>query len=42
MERFVFWLLFVAGVVLAAWVPASSAYPSLGHHVAHMLLRTPS
>jgi len=41
MERFIFWALFVAGVVLAAWVPASSAYPDLGRQVGHILLRTP-
>ena len=41
MERLLFWLLFVAGVVLAAWLPATSAYPDLGHKVAHVLLRTP-
>lgn len=37
MERFIFWLLFVAGVALAAWVPATSVYPDLGQQVAHLL-----
>lgn len=41
MERLIFWILFVAGVVLAAWLPATSAYPDLGQRAAHILLRAP-
>jgi uncharacterized membrane protein YesL len=42
MERLLYWTLFVAGVVLAAWLPATSAYPDLSRQVAHMLVRSPS
>ena len=41
MERLLYWTLFVAGVVLAAWLPAKSAYPDLGRQVAHILMRSP-
>ena len=42
MERVLYWTLFVAGIVLAAWLPAQSAYPELGRQVAHFLMRTPT
>jgi hypothetical protein len=29
MERLLFWVLFVVSVVLAAWLPVTSAYPQL-------------
>ena len=35
MERLIYWTLFAAGVVLAAWLPAKSVYPELGRVVAH-------
>jgi hypothetical protein len=38
MERLLYWTLFVAGMVLAAWLPVTSAYPELGRQVAHILL----
>ena len=38
MERLLYWTLFVAGVVLAAWLPVTSAYPELGRQVAQILL----
>ena len=38
-ERLIYWTLFAAGVVLAAWLPAKSVYPELGRVVAHLLLR---
>ena len=37
MERLLYWTLFIAGMVLAAWLPAQSAYPELGKQVAHVL-----
>jgi len=39
MERLIYWTLFAAGVVLAAWLPVKSVYPELGRVVAHLLLR---
>ena len=42
MERLLYWTLFVTGLVLAAWLPAQSAYPELGRQVAHLLMRSPS
>ncbi len=42
MERFLYWALFVTGLVLAAWLPAQSAYPELGRQVAHLLMRSAS
>ena len=39
MERVLYWTLFVAGVVLAAWLPVTSAYPELGRQVADLLMR---
>jgi hypothetical protein len=41
MERFLYWTLFIAGVVLAAWLPMKSAYPDAGRQVAHLLMRSP-
>ena len=41
MERLLYWTLFVAGVVLAAWLPAKSIYPDFGRQVAHILMRSP-
>jgi hypothetical protein len=38
MERLLYWALFIAGMVLAAWLPVKTAYPELGHQVAHMLM----
>ena len=38
MERLLYWTLFVAGMVLAAWLPVTSAYPELGRQVAQSLL----
>jgi hypothetical protein len=38
MERWVFWVLFVAGMGLAAWLPAQSALPELGRQAAHVLM----
>jgi len=38
MEKLLYWTLFVAGLVLAAWLPAKSAYPELGTRVAHFLM----
>ena len=38
MERLLYWTLFVAGMVLAAWLPVTSAYPELGRQVAHILM----
>lgn len=35
MERLLYWLLFVLTVVLAAWVPVTSAYPQLETQMAH-------
>jgi hypothetical protein len=37
MERLLFWTLFVAGMALAAWLPAQSAFPELGRQAAHYL-----
>ena len=42
MERLLYWLLFVAGIVFAAWLPAKAAYPDLGRQVAHILTHSPS
>jgi hypothetical protein len=38
MERLLYWVLFVVGMVLAAWLPAKSAFPELGGQVAHILM----
>jgi hypothetical protein len=32
MERFLYWVLFVAGLVLAAWLPAKSAFADADLH----------
>jgi hypothetical protein len=39
MERFFYWMLFIVGMVLAAWLPATSAYPELGQVAARLFLR---
>jgi hypothetical protein len=39
MERLLYWILFVIGLVLAAWLPAASAYPELGRAAAHLFMR---
>ena len=38
-ERFLYWTLFAAGVALASWLPATSAYPELARLVPQMLMR---
>lgn len=38
MERLLYWTLFVAGMILAAWLPITSAYPELGRQVAQRLM----
>ena len=38
MERLLYWTLFIVGIVLAAWLPAKSAFPKLGTQVAHILM----
>jgi hypothetical protein len=38
MERLLYWTLFIAGIVLAAWLPAKTAFPELGNQVAHILM----
>jgi len=37
MERLAYWTLFVASVVLAAWLPVQSAYPQLETKIAQLL-----
>ncbi len=37
MERLSFWTLFVAGLVLAAWLPAKSAFPRLSAQILQLL-----
>lgn len=37
MERLLFWTLFIAGLVLVAWLPVKSAYPQLGAQVMQLL-----
>jgi 4-hydroxybenzoate polyprenyltransferase len=37
LERWLYWTLFVAGLALAAWLPAQSAFPELGKQLAHLL-----
>ena len=37
MERLWYWTLFVAGLVLAAWLPARSAFPQLSVQILHLL-----
>ena len=36
MERVLYWTLFVAGIVIAAWVPANSVYPQLSAQIVQM------
>lgn len=38
MERILYWTLFAAGLVFAAWLPVTSAYPDLGRQIAHVLM----
>jgi hypothetical protein len=37
MERVWYWTLFVAGLVLAAWLPAKSAFPQLSAQILQLL-----
>jgi len=37
MERLSYWTLFVVGMVLAAWLPAQSAFPQLSAQILQML-----
>ena len=38
MERILYWTLFAGGLLLAAWLPVTSAYPELGRQIAHVLM----
>ena len=40
MERFLYWCLFLLGIVLAAWVPVASAYPHLEARLVEFLMVT--
>ena len=37
MERLSYWTLFVAGMVLAAWLPAKTAFPQLSAQILQLL-----
>ena len=37
MERLSYWALFVAGLVLAAWLPVKSAFPQLSAQILQLL-----
>ena len=37
MERLSYWTLFVVGLVLAAWLPAKTAFPHLSAQILQLL-----